>query len=496
MKFTGALLVVLSSAGCADVAMSVGQESDTGDPLVVASQFLLSVEPAPGNPDLPDLLPRLFGPFAAGEGFDLEMEAPVRVRGTVRGERVSPWLAGLPSTQVAVEGTVTLFDSDGQVAASARTDSAGFYSLDVVPGTYVLGVTPEDGRIAARTDFIAVDGPLLQDLLIDAGAPLWGRVLTGTGDPLAGVPVRAINKDGLASATVLTDVNGWYELRVEPNDSWTVVTSGRVDGRDPTLRSAEVKVDQGQRVDLTYGYVGRATVRLRVTDAVGQPVDGVRVRATSRSLEGFDPGTASFQLDFSTDSRGDAQTDLPDGAYRIEVLPEEDDPWSGWSFDVDAMIGAADLGTVALAPFAVISGSVIDAAGAGLQGAAVRISERTSRPRTWHAATDAGQFTIDVPDAEMDIFVLPPGDRTDLAARRVVAVPGELTTAVQLTEGEAITGRVTLRRREGAVPVSFTVVRVLGTDLLPWAYAVTDADGNFEARIDRSELAVDTGLVP
>jgi len=494
--------MLLALAACGDESITAdaldSDVTDTGasEP-VPADAFYLSVEPAPGTEGVPDLLPQVFGPFAAGDGFELELLEPVRLRGVAYADKVTPVLSLLPTEPTTVQGTIELFTTSGELAATAQTEEDGSFSLFAIPDAYLLGVSPFDPQLAARSEVILLQASLRQDLQLDPGAPVWGRVLDGGGIPVRGAPVFAVNRSGVTSGTATTDGDGWYELRVEP-DVWTLTTTGRTNGRDPILQHAAVDVSDGARVDLIYPTSERGTLSMRVIGPDGQPAGGQTVRLTSIELTGFEATISddftreadrgSFRVDLSTDSRGDVLTSVPAGTYSVEVLPGPTDAYSPFVASPVDVNGSVELGDVDLKAFTSVTLTVSQANGTPLDGAAVRVTELTSAPRTWHGATVDGVFQGDLPDAELEITVLPPGAEPDLAAARVSGTPASLPPDVVLPAGERVGGTVTWRGAGGASPLPFAIVRVLDGTRKPWGYALTDDTGHFAVNIDRASM--------
>lgn len=494
--------MLLTLGGCADMSVIADSADsdvvDTGDSEPVpADAFYLSVEPAAGTEGVPDLLPQVFGPFAAGDGFELELLEPVRLRGVAYADKVTPVLSLLPTEPITVQGTIELFTTTGELAATAQTEADGSFSLFAIPDAYMLGVSPFDPQLAARSEVILLQASVRQDLHLDPGAPVWGRVLDGSGVPIRGAPVFAVSRSGVTSGTATTDSEGWYELRVEP-DLWTLTTTGRTNGRDPTLQHAAVDVADGARVDLIYPTSERGTLSMRVLGPDGQPARGQTVRLTSIELTGFEAtitddltpeaDSGSFRVDLSTDSRGDVLTTVPSGTYSVEVLPGTADALSPFVASPVDVRGNVELGDVGLKAFTPVTLRVTQANGAPLDGAAVRVSERTSAPRTWHGATVSGVFQGDLPDADLEITVLPPGAEPDLAAARVYGAPAALPDDVVLPMGEKVGGTVTWRGAGAANPLPYAIVRVLDGNRTPWGYTLTDDAGRFAVNIDRASM--------
>jgi hypothetical protein len=503
------ILLVLGCSSRNDVAWDKDAsldmaEADTGfraDAEVTNPRFLLQIEP-PSSGTGEVWLPQTFGPFADGDGFELALIPAIRVRGQVRADALQPWSAApLPTREIGVGGELYLSQDAAPWSPPVRVslDAEGSWEADLLPGAWRAAVRPDRTDVPAGEELWVFTEDASFTATLGVGDAVWGRVLDADGAPVVGAavyaeqappeaPLGAPERPAAATATAWTDAEGWYTLRVRGGDRpWRVTTTG-ADPRRPALRTPWLDVAaDGARADLTYPAPIDARLSLRLVDPSGAPLSGLPLRLSSRSLDGYEPDAATFEVELSSDSRGAVLTQLPAGIYDAEVLPALDREVSGWR--VSGLVVGAEtrLGDVTLAPTTAKAGFVVDAGGAAVSGATVQIVETSSAPRSWDATTDAsGAYTVVTPGAAFDLVVRPPGDRPDLAALRTRQLLGDLPFAATLREGEPVTG--TVRSPEsGAPPLAFAVVRCLDEAGEVYGYGLTDAQGRFELRVDWGE---------
>lgn len=246
---------------------------------------------------------------------------------------------GIPSCDVAgtvrsasgvvVAGArVEIRDRMGRLVASTVTSADGAYRIPDVPlgkrtlvvvphvagGRATLGATATPGGSGAPTDVVVPDGVVVT-----------GRVVgpDGTAVPDADIRwYRTSHRETLRSAPVLatTDAYGCFEAPV-PTGGTTYLFA------DPTTRAAEglrwyygvaeVRGEPGPAVEIVCGSCFR--VEGRVTDTLGRPAAGTRLRFVAESA-GFET-VATVRADGSVRCGG-----LPDGGLPVRVVAESDVP--------------------------------------------------------------------------------------------------------------------------------------------------------------------------
>ena len=131
-----------------------------------------------------------------------------------------------------------------------------------------------------------------------------GRVVNEAGQPVAGAStfVRAVNSIG-AGRTTLTDSEGNFQVSGLEAGLYTVVANAPAYASvfDPNSPPPYYRIGDSVRVDLVRGGVITGTV----TNALGEPVVAVRVRAAMiRNAKGQAPRIPGFGPEQSTDDRG------------------------------------------------------------------------------------------------------------------------------------------------------------------------------------------------
>lgn len=409
------------------------------------SRFYLEVEPLAETLSGVRVPPRTFGPFTEGNSFTLDLVESIAVSGTLTGVRVTPWFGALPLEQVEVEAAVHIDRVDGQRAYRTRTEPDSSFAFRLVPDTYRLTIVPDDPRLPIRSQVALWLEDTELDLTIGPGVPLWGQVVDALGAGQVGVSVWASDAYGTQSAAAATDEQGWFELRVEPG-TWSLNTSGGVDGRGPSLFADNVQVGEtGERVDFVFAESERARVDGRVLGADGQPIEALAVRFTSRALLGYAPDEASYRVEALTDSRGFFSSQLPAGAYDVEVRPNEEIEASPILLSSVPLLEDADLGNFRLPPLATVSATVLDPTEQPLVGAFVQCAEDGALQRRWDAFTDnAGVFALSLPAFALICTVHPPTDAVDLPLTRVLTTGDRFPDVVRVRPGASIGGTVSV----------------------------------------------------
>ena len=171
--------------------------------------------------------------------------------------------AARPESQAAVHGT--------------ETDKTGVYRFRSAPGrTLVYTSAPEDyqdvGQVKKYVD--VVEGETVAvDFQFSKGIELIGRILTETGEPVAGARV--------------TDVWDWYREYSSSDELGTFTIGGLRSGQKLSLRAehsglklrgkAEVEVQPGASVEIQMEQYERVKVSGRVVNREGKPMSAVNI---------------------------------------------------------------------------------------------------------------------------------------------------------------------------------------------------------------------------
>lgn len=406
-------------------------------------------------------------------------EAEARIQGQVRDLITAQGVPGV---------TVAFVPAGASTEIAAESDAQGRYELGLAPGRYRVRAVGEDvvaldaapisepagpagpaesadpaDPARARRDDAATREIVIAprsrvqgfDVYVVRLARVHGRVVDGSGQPLADVLVRhrtrlldrAIDSSHTAPTGEATSAaDGAFSILVPPGE---VTLLGSAPGRTPSstrihwvapgaeLRGVEIVMDAG------------AELAGRVVDAAGKAVAGARVLAR---LD--DAALAEPALETATDPAGAFRLRaLPPGRLVLQAEAAGHAPSAPVAVTLSDDPGAARQGVVLrLAAASALRGRVIDEQGAAIAGAVVRPLRPMSQVALPRATTDAqGGFTLELGPGPVELAAEAPG----FAPGRVsgIEVPAREQT-IPLVRGGAITGVVT---GQGAPLAHFTV---------------------------------------
>ncbi len=503
------ILPLLILSGCASYGLNDSAlESDNYDPSVtetidtLAQQVRIDIipsEPLDANGDiraLPTTVGLLDVPNEGIRGVDIHLSPPGLFQGLVTGASVTPTGQGatLPSITDAVPATVRIVrDQSVQSYVITTNDDGAFASEVVAPEeSYLVSVVPDDALIPFETREVRVNANGgAQDFELGTGVALYGQVTTA-GAPLANAAVFATDSYGTTSQPVLTNDEGWYNLRVKADGAYRVTTTGRTSGRDPSLDSVQTTIGaDGGRIDMDYPNLVGSFAFGRVVDSEGRGLAGITARFTAKSLDGYEALSSSLLVEDITDAGGNFEARLMNGLYRVEFVPPEvedasiDHPAIAMAEGV-IVSGALDLGTVALGNLVAVSGQVLDGAGGqGVAKARITCTEVGFDGRSWSGFTDnTGHYELMLPPSPLRCQLIPPGERVDLAwTVEQVDMSIDDGHVFEFRTGRRITGNVDFDQE----PEAFAVVEVRdGTGLL-LGTTITDDAGQFDIQVDLPE---------
>lgn len=289
--------------------------------------------------------PRLAWAFVAADGtaslpeelspgavVKLELLPRVTLSGVVEDRQREP-IAGAKVLLTAQPSTRTV---------ATRTDASGRFSLDAPAAPWRLvvgapGYATRDLQVTPR------DSPLR--VTLTAPATLWVRALQD-GAPVEGARVTA---DTHLSAD--TDAEGWARFEGLAPDTWVPLTARK--GRALGRAVAEVAEGQTTRTAVTLGPA--AVVTGQVLDEREAPVEGAKV---------------SIDTD-AVDTAKDGTFELPPRAPGAVTLAVRAEACAGRASRKLDLAGDVDV-TLHLACAASLAGTVVDAAGAPLDGVDVK----------------------------------------------------------------------------------------------------------------------------
>jgi hypothetical protein len=358
---------------------------------------------------------------ATRSGIDAQMVLGTMVSGSVTDSGGNP----IPNVNVGVQAT------DDSASSWVQTNPAGVYTTNALPpGTYTVQFqgTPSfageywnDKLIRNDADILTItgsEGPVLGniDAVLAGGATISGRVIDESADPVQNLCVYAVveTSDGVDGvAWTGTGADGTYTLSGVPPTTVKVVFQD-CNGVGPYVQQWwQNATDQDTATPLTPA-VGDAITGIdaqlvpagaitgRVTDAGGNPIEGVCAQATT---------TTSVGNLATTDSNGDYAILLPAaGDFKVQFVDCDragfagewwnDQPSSATAQAVHVDPGQVVTGVDAsLAPGATgtISGKVVNAGGTPMTSACV-IAYLPNQFVLFAAVQPDGSYTIpDVP---------------------------------------------------------------------------------------------------
>lgn len=406
-----------------------------------------------------------------------------------------------------------------------RSDGAGVYRLTELAQDFLLVSAAAAGHRPER----ALASQLLNDaevgptLRLEPAVALVGRVIDGSGSPLADVDLVAspmpLRQNGLTTVVGLvvrgrTALDGSFRLpgvaaeaKVELRAIHRAYAPWREDlppmpvGPTPpkTIVLDTGRVVWGHVQDVEKRPVAGATVRLFDVAEVGSklPWDREEPLATGTS-----DGDGRFTL-----------SHVAAGRYDLGLTARGFAPLRVPGLTIDAADPNRELGTVTLAPGALLEGRVVDASGKAIDGAELyfepadssrafgRSFGDTDEPPTTTSAAD-GWFRLDdlEPGRPMTITVEHEGFGTTILNR--VAVPRAEPLVVVLSPSGGIAGRVATAEGKpipGAI-VGLSVQRAIGESRVttsvgsPFEPIRTGDDGRFRAEgVEAGDVSVGAG---
>lgn len=504
-----AALLIAVLAGCsadfADRPTSTEYPSDPSSTSPTDAVVELRVRVIPSELEAPEAedagapafraLPQTFRESAPASAAEIDvgglaLRSPVLQAGVVTGYKTNPLVAALPGSTIPVDGIVRLSQPGSSLQSYfAYTDGDGAWQVWAVPDLdYRLQIVPSDPMLPMLSETLDVLDPAAEHVVdLGAGTPIYGRV-TSAGFGLGGMRVRAMDVDGVSSATAITDGSGLYQVRVAPG-TWSVVCDGRDNGLDPALDLGMVEVpSEGLVANVEYPTMTQSAFSGRIEGPSGDPVVRASVRLVSESVDGFGDLSASWTGEGVTNEDGRFAIFALPGTYTLEVTPPDTVEGAGLSpirLTGRALAAAPTaLPDVRLASLVTVSGQVYaQSSSAPLASAYVSCTEIGFGERTFATFTAAGGvFAMDLPNVPLICYVDPPSSDETLARLRTPIDPGQVTSGynLPLTVGTMVTGSVLL---EG-VPEQYAVVEVRDASNTLLGSGLTNAEGAFALRIN------------
>jgi protocatechuate 3,4-dioxygenase beta subunit len=357
--------------------------------------------------------------LAVGEEDIHGLELVLRSRrvSSVRGRLVDADGHPIAGGHASIVGMTS--DSHGSADGSFVIEGTepGIYTL--VPERIGLGEMKKPDGSSARVEFEVVDGEdILMEIVVETSDQrIEGRIVDAEGEPFPNVLVAVARE---------TEDRDEYEdaLSIARNDESVAV---------PTNEHGRFAIES----------LARGTYTLVAYRPEGEELIATGVRTDQRVTLMLDaPGTLSGRVKGATTFELCARR--PPQFDRVETVMSRNGSWTidglspgKWSLQIIAAQSSAsltvivrsgrttDIGTIALEPFGIVRGRVIDESGTPLAGA--EVVALSTHPRTIHGETDAGGwYEIEVPAGWVHVDV-PYGHhgstRSDVKAGEVIELP-------------------------------------------------------------------------
>jgi hypothetical protein len=211
----------------------------------------------------------------------------------------------------------------------AQAETSGRYTLEgLSPGNYRLTATAPGLQSHTRHVVLGSEGPANGiDFVLERGRAMWGRVVDPHGVAVAEADVLVVpaGGDSTSAAPGRTDRLGTFRITAPaagPLDV-TVLARGWAPLRVSGVLPPERHDDPG--LELRVGPGG--TLRVRIVDATGRPLAGLR--PVARPIPAFAGMDYLFLFDPvpPTDTGGESAIErLAPGDYEVRVAGREDDP--------------------------------------------------------------------------------------------------------------------------------------------------------------------------
>lgn len=192
--------------------------------------------------------------------------------------------AGNPVSGVAVFA----FGVGSMADTAAITDSEGRYVLnnDLAPGMYTIVIPSLFSKgYAPASSAVTVPAENAVDFALDMSGTISGRVVDAGDNPVAGAKIFAISNDldlddtqltqflAAGMATAKTDQDGRFALGSGIGNGTYIVTASF--GSVPA--SSSIEVEAGNPADIALDFKETITVKGKVADGAGRPIEGAFV---------------------------------------------------------------------------------------------------------------------------------------------------------------------------------------------------------------------------
>jgi protocatechuate 3,4-dioxygenase beta subunit len=472
----------IRDAGAVPAAAIEGRVTDNADRPVPEARVLAFAQsgnagPAETSTDaqggfrLERLAPGNYRVLVEATGFPAAERTPVAAPGAglaIRLEGEGRSIVGkVLADGVAVAGARVWLSGDagGPTRETTTRANGGFAFGGLGEGQFAVRAAHGDAASPTLRAVDAGDAATATPVRLDLrpGRIVSGRVLDDAGAGIPGITVRVGAADGQGGdplpVTAFTDPAGRFATPALPPGAHrlSATRAGHLLRRAPIVTIAAPPAPAPAEVTLEL--VRGARVSGRVRDGRGGAASGARVRCLASAMEDLTvvagplplaaeaaamPSGAGRALGSTraavTDREGRFTIDdLIPGRYRVEIAHPGAEPYQG----EEIVLGPGerrDLGMLALRAGVTIGGRVMDATGAGLEGARVTVAgvEATAGALGLQTSTDpSGRFELTLPAGKYRVSATAPGHGAAQVAIELGAASAPAPIELRLVRAEA-----------------------------------------------------------
>jgi protocatechuate 3,4-dioxygenase beta subunit len=274
-----------------------------------AGSYHMIVTPPVGSKLIERHIPDIVVSTAATLIKDVILEYGDVVAGTVRDSAGKP-VAG---------ATISLWDPETHVSASARTDAEGKYtSTGLPPGTYNMNVIPPPGSNLLWVQFtgvVVIAGETTnRDVVLEQGAMVTGKVTDPAGKPVANASISLWDPVTFASGSALTDADGIYTASALRSGTYNMAIMPPFGLGLPIVTIRGIVATAGATITQNVVLRLSGNITGNVVDFESNPVAGAAISV-------IDPITSASVLTH-TDQQGNfTLANLALGRYDMTVTP-------------------------------------------------------------------------------------------------------------------------------------------------------------------------------
>jgi protocatechuate 3,4-dioxygenase beta subunit len=401
---------------------------------------------------------------SSGErSYETHLDVTLRAGAAIAGVVVGP-SGPIEGAKVLPESLSRLGDSFDARLDAVLTDAKGRWRLTGLPReTMRVRAYHSEFAPAASPPILLAETPSREGVTItlDRGAKLKGRVVDGTGAPVAGAEIRVGNMSSGPLRRASADASGEFAMSGLPRRMVYVIAASA----GATSPTAELDLANGDKPAVTLKLSFQAEINGVVVSSTGAPVSEARVEAVPNA--GQDP-THLERVDDVLRGSPSAIADiegrfklsgLQPGTYRLRAIrPGSSPQLMQAKLGVDVPTGASDA-RIVVDDLSTLTGRVVYPD--GRSPARFAISLGTS-PASWFSSKD-GAFRVEEVPTGTQFVRISGSEFVSLAMADVAIASGKATDLGSITvqPGRAISGTVVDR---GGHPVGGATV-YLGREL-------------------------------